>query len=232
MTSRISGGAIGPNPYGPQWGTGETTSDGSSSIGAQVEDSLFGRKRPTLVEEDADTSALLARLDVFRRKLARLAGDAPEDYRLQLAAGTIAAIDVDGIIYVGKGFLLDTAEVLPLQVGVLAHEIGHRPQRWKAYRAQKAIEPDQLADLCRLEETRADYFAGYALAHLRMTADPVCLYLHRVQTQPHPEYFSAELREKTIREGFVAGERRQSNLRKFFPELARVSGVASDLGDA
>ena len=68
-------------------------------------------------------------------------------------------------------------------------------------------------------------------AQLGFSAAPLCSFLAQVQQHPHPEYFSAELRAKTIQEGFGAGARRQRNVRKFFPELARMTSAAMDLGD-
>lgn len=232
MASRINGGSIGQNPFGTQYPTTKGSAETQDSVGRQVEDSLFGRPAPDIIEPDEEAAALLSRLDGYRKKLARLATDAEEDYRLALSSTTIASIDIHGVIYVGRTFLFQTAESLPLQVGVLAHEIGHRPQRWKEYRSSEALAPRDLADLCRLEETRADYFSGFALAHLRFDCEPVCGYLYQIQVHPHPEYFSPAMRAKTIREGFEYGRRRQSNLQKFFPELARMSSVAHDLGKA
>ena len=228
MTNRISGPAVGKNPFGPQWPNASSSS--SEFVGGQVEERLFGRGRPELAEPDETTAALLARLDGYRKKLARLAGDAETDYWLQLAAGLIAAIDIAGCIYVGRTFLLRTADRLALQVGVLAHEIGHRPRRWLEYRSAAPLSARELEDLCRLEETRADYFAGFALAQLEMPAEPLCDYLSEIQAHPHPEYFSAPLRAVTIREGHEAGRRRQSNLQKFFPELHRATSANGDLG--
>ena len=233
MTTRVPGGGVARNPFGPTWVGGKApadSADAAGSVGEQVQDSLFGRRKPEILPEDVESARLLARLHTFRKKLARLAGDPPEDYDLCLAAGTIAAIDGEGLIYVGRELLFDHAGDLEVQVGVLAHEIGHRPKRWAAYRAERPLDRAALEDLCRLEETRADYFAGFALAQLKMSAEPLCAFLAALQQHPHPEYLSAELRVKTIREGAAAGTRRQRNLRKFFPELARMSSADGDLG--
>lgn len=229
MTTRVPGGGVARNPFGPSWVQGKETPD---SVGEQVQDSLFGKKKPKVLDQDdADCATLMARLHVYRRKLAKLVGDPAEDYDLLLAEGTIASIDSQGVIYVGKRFLLGAAEDLDLQVGVLAHEIGHRPKRWEAYRAEAPTTQEELDDLCRLEETRADYFAGFALSQLQLRPESLCAFLAQVQQHPHPEYFSAELRAKTIREGFGAGSRRQRNVKKFFPELARMTSASMDLGD-
>ena len=232
MTSRVNGGSLGRNPFGPTYPKGDGRAETSTSVGRQVEERLFAQDRPELLEPDEETAALLARLDTFRKKLARLAGDDEADYRLQLVATAMASINAEGTIFVGRAFLLETAHDLDIQVGVLAHEIGHRPQRWDAYRAEAPLDAEGLNDLCRLEETRADYFAGYAVAQLGRPCEPLCAYLHEVQTHPHPAYFTPALRAKTIREGHEAGRRRQVNLQKFFPELARNASASSDLGNA
>ena len=172
----------------------------------------------------------MARLHAYRRKLARLAGDQEEDYDLVLATGTIASIDRFGLIYIGKDFLLDLQEALPVQVGVIAHEIGHRPKRWDEYRETAPTNREEMEELCRLEETRADFFAGYALSQLDFSCDPLCRFLEAIDRHPHPEYFPAPLRAKTIREGFDVGQRKVKNLKKFFPELARMTSAKGDLG--
>lgn len=228
MTSRIQGGGVGRSPFGVQWAQGKAE---PGSVGEQVQDNLFGRPKPKVLDQDdADCAHLLARLHPYRLKLARLAGDQEGDYRFLLSTGTIAAIDQSGTIYVGKEFLLDQAPSLDTQVGVIAHEIGHRPRRWNEYREGRVMGKAELEDLCRLEETRADYFAGWSLAQLGLKAEPLCRFLRAIQLHPHPEYFSVELREKTILEGHEAGTRRQANLQKFFPELARLTSARGDLG--
>lgn len=227
MATRVPGGGVSRSPYGPTW---VGAKEGAESVGEQVQDSLFGRPKPQVLESDPETASLMARLHVYRKKLARLAGDVEGDYDLTLAAGTIASIDKNGLIYVGRDFLVGLSEDLEAQVGVIAHEIGHRPKRWEAYKQEAPRTREEMEDLCRLEETRADYFCGWALAQLGMTCDPVCAFLLRIQTHPHPEYFSAELRAETIREAHDAGRRKVTNTQKFFPELARMTSAKGDLG--
>ena len=195
-----------------------------------MQDSLFGRPKPKLLDPDPETASLMARLHVYRKKLAKLAGDEEDDYDLTLAAGTIACIDRTGLIYVGREFLVGLADDLDAQVGVIAHEIGHRPKRWDEYRQDAPQTREELEDLCRLEETRADYFCGWALAQLGLEAEPVCGFLMEIQKHPHPEYFPAKLRAETIREAHDAGHRKVKNMKKFFPELARMTNAKGDLG--
>ncbi len=225
---RVSGGGVTPNPFGT---AGSTGAQGPQSLGEQLRDQLFGGKRPRPVESDDPlVDRLMGEMHAFRRRLARLAGDRPEDYDLQLAEGTIAMIDADGLVSIGLSFLLDHAAERELRIGVLAHEIGHRPQRWIEYRASAPQSRAEAEALCRLEETRADYFAGWALGQLGLGCEPLCAFLAAIETHPHPEYFPAPLRAKTIREGHEVGRRRAADTAKFFPELARMHGAKNDLG--
>lgn len=227
--TRVSGGGLARNPFGSAAhakGTGE-----AKSLGRQIEQELFGKKKPKELDpDDADVAAQMARLHAYKKKLARIAGDDEDDYQLTLAAGTIAMIDGDGKIFVGKRFLLDHAEQLDVLVGVIAHEIGHRPKRWKEYRDERPRNKAELEQLCRLEETYADYFCGRALAELGLDPEPLCRFLASVQDQPHPEYFSAQLRAEVIREGFGDGKRKADTRKKLFPELAKRMSGKNDLG--
>lgn len=228
MSVRVPGGGVTKNPFGPNWVGGK---EGAQSVGDQIQNSLFGRKKPNVIDsDDALTARLLAEMHTYRRRLARLAGDQPDDYDLLLADSTIAMIDSEGIVYIGEQFLLEYAGDKDVRVGVLAHEIGHRPKRWNEYKSQPPTNRAEAEDLCRLEETRADFFAGYALAQFDMDCDPLCEFLDAITTQPHPEYFPPSLRAVTIREGHETGHRKASNLQKFFPELARMTSAKGDLG--
>src|SRR5688500_2891571 len=132
MTRITGGGVSARNPFGPDWGKGV---DKAQNLGQQIQQELFGKKKPREVEpDDAHTAAQLARLHSYRKKIARLAGDEEDDYDLVLAEGTIAMIDATGKIFVGKRFLLAHADDLDLLVGVISHEIGHRPKRWNEFR--------------------------------------------------------------------------------------------------
>lgn len=228
MTRIQGGGLSAKNPFGPTWarGTGE-----ARTVGEQVAHDLFGKPKPKVLDpDDADVAAQMARLHAYRKKLARLAGDEEDDYDLVLADGTIAMIDAEGRIYVGKRFLLDHADDVAVQVGVLAHEIGHRPKRWRAHREERKLDKAERDALCRVEETRADYFAGRALAALGMPCDPLCAFLLVVAQHPHPEYFDARARAEVVREGFADGTRKDAALKAMFPELARMRSAKGDLG--
>jgi hypothetical protein len=231
--TRVTGGGISTrNPFGPAWSKGVEKAD---NLGQQVQDELFGKKKPRVLDgDDKDTAAQMARLHAYRKKLARLAGDDEDAYDLVLAEGTIAMIDAKGLIYVGRSFLLQNAEKLDLLVGVIAHEIGHRPKRWEEHRAAAPRTKDELHELCRLEETYADFFAGRALAELGLSCEPLCELLVDLEKKdgerPHPEYFPAKLRAEVIREGFTDAKRQADVRKKMFPELARHVSAKNDLG--
>ena len=228
MSRVVSGGLSARNPFGPQWAKATTE---AQTLGQQVENELFGRKKPRELDpDDKDCAALLARLHAYKGKLARLAGDDDSDYTLALAAGTIAMIDKDGKIYVGKRFLLATSSELAIQVGVLAHEIGHRPKRWAEYREERPRNRKELDALCRLEETYADYFAGRALAELGLPPEPLIAFLLAVTDGPHPAYFAPELRASVIGEGHADAARKADTRKKLFPALNKRLSAKLDLG--
>ncbi|OGQ13488.1 MAG: hypothetical protein A2138_16860 [Deltaproteobacteria bacterium RBG_16_71_12] len=228
--TRVGGtGISGKKPYGPTWTTGAKQAE---NLQQQVQDELFGKKKPRELDaDDTQLSAQLARLRSFQKKLARLAGDDEDDYRLVLAEGTIAMIDARGKVYVGKRFLISYADALEVQVGVLAHEIGHRPKRWAEYRSAAPRTRDELERLCRTEETYADYFAGRALAELGLQVEPLCRFLLDVVELPHAEYFPAALRVEVIKDGFADGRRKHELRKKMFPELAKRVSAKHDLGN-
>lgn len=234
--TRVPGGGVSTrNPFGASFPGKAAKGAEQASLGQQVQQELFGKKKPRELDaDDKDTAAQLARLHAYKGKLARLAGDDDKDYSLALAEGTIAMIDASGKIYVGKRFLLANADQLELLVGVLAHEIGHRPKRWSEYRQAQPQTRAALHELCRLEETYADFFCGRALAELGMSPDPICAFLLALEQGegegPHPEYFPAPVRADVIREGHSDGKRTAETRKKMFPELARRVSPKLDLG--
>lgn len=230
MAPRIRGG---PTPTGVS-GSGQVEQKGGEgSIRDQVDDSLFGKRKPQiLMDEDPEIEALLARLDVYRRRLVRLAQDKEDDYALVLTEGPIVTIMRDGEIFVGRAFLVNWAASLDAQVGVLAHEIGHRPKRWAELQTREDLSRLEGEEMCRLEELRADTFTGYALSQFGLRYEPLFSYLEQVQSiHPHQRYFSVGLRQVTIQEAFEAGLRQTTNMKKMFPEFARMTLSKYDLGE-
>ena len=140
-------------------------------------------------------------------------------------------IDEDGLIYMGAGFLeacKDNPEVL---IGVLAHEIGHRPKRWREYDTRRQLTREELEALCREEETRADIFAGKALAEMNLSCEPLAEFLAEVQQKPHPEYFDAKTRGEVIRDAHAGRAYRSDNRKKLFPEFDRMTSPKGHLGE-
>jgi hypothetical protein len=217
---------------------GLNTSQGSESakpLGEQVQQSLFSRPRPALLEAAAfpEIMAILAVLNRYRRKLAFLAGDEDKDYGLALADDTIAAIDEHGTIFMGAAFLMGNARNMDLLVGVLAHEIGHRPKRWRELRYQipKELSRPELDALCRHEEIRADFFAGRGLAELGMRWEPLVQFLEFVQVRPHPEYLPAKERSQVVQDGYMRRDYRLKARSKLFPEYHRFYSPDGFIGD-
>lgn len=226
--TRIGGGGLSRNPFGQ---VQASRAKATESLQQQVEQELLGGRKPKVVDDDSrEAEERLAFLVAWVKKLARFAGDEEGDYRVCFARDTIAMIDQQGLIYVGVDFLRGADDALV--VGVLAHEVGHRPKRWARYRAEGPRTKEELHKLCRLEETRADHFAGRALGAFGLDAAPLCrllLSLEDPRRSGQHTYFPAKLRVEVIEEGF-ADERRQHALKSsMFPELARLS-AKHDLG--
>ena len=233
--TRISGGGLGRNPFGH---VEAKTTRQTESAGQQIERELFGKKPPKVVDDDSrQAEERLALLSAWVKRLARFAAEGEGDvdaYSVRLAKDTIAMIDQHGVIYVGVEFLDAHEADLALVVGVLAHEVGHRPKRWANYRRdQGALSKDDLLRMCRLEETRADYFAGRALATFGLSADPICRFLLALEAPLPPgkkppagghEYFPAPVRVDVVKEGFADGARLDSQMKSMFPELRKRAG--------
>ncbi len=232
VSNRIEGGlSTTLNPFGPQWPS--VKAGEAPPVGQQVQQTLFGRARPPLLDpaEHPALADVLAMLRRYLGKLARLAGDKEEDYLLALADGTIAMIDASGIIYVGAGFVSAYRRRPEVLIGALAHEVGHRPKRWGEYRTQRQLTAKEIQYICRHEETRADIFAGKALAELGFDCEPLCEFLARVADKPHPDYFPADVRAQVIRDAHAGRTYRVDNRKKIFPEFDRMTGAKGDLGE-
>ena len=220
------------NPFGPQWPNAKGT-DQAPTVGSQVKQVLFGRLKPAVLDPAlfpmiAEQLKLLRK---YKKKLAVMAGDEEGDYDIQLCEGTVAMIDEEGTIFVGRGFLQACKDHDEVLVGVLAHEVGHRPKRWNQYETRRQLTYDELKMLCRHEETRADIFAGKALAEMGMDAEPLCEFLQAVEDGPHPEYFPAEVRGEVIRDAHAGRTYRADNRRKMFPGFDRMTSPKGHLGE-
>jgi hypothetical protein len=232
MAGRIEGGlSTQLNPFGPQWPTGKVGE--APSIGDQVTQTLFGKVKP-MVLDPARFPALaeqLRTLNRYKKKLAAMAGDKEDEYDIKLADGTIAMIDEKGTIYVGAKFLAANADAPEVLVGALAHEIGHRPKRWSSYRARRRLTREEIEYICRHEETRADLFAGKALAEMGMGCEPLVTFLAEVEDKPHPEYFPAKVRGEIIRDAHAGRAYQAQARRNIFPGFDRMTSPKGHLGE-
>lgn len=205
------------------------------SVGQQVQTTLFGRAKPPVFDaaKFPELASVLSMLNRYRRKLAAFAGDHEDDYNIVLADGTIAMIGEDGTIYMGAGFLAAFANKPEVLVGALAHEIGHRPKQWgtKRFAVKREMTHNEMHDLCKHEETRADIFAGTALAELGMSCEPLVEFLLKLEKGPHPDYFPAKVRGEVIREAHESRAYRASQQNKLFPRHRRMTSSKGHIGD-
>lgn len=221
------------NPFGPQWSGSASKTKDARPVGEQVQDALFGKKKPPLLDADEfpELKELLKKLDMYRRKFVSMIGDAEDEYRLQLADGTIAMIDAQGTIMLGARFLLQFKDNLGVILGAMAHEVGHRPKRWSEYKAKQELSKEELEQLCRYEETRADLFAGRALAELSLSPEPMIQFLANIEEGPHPDYFPAKMRADVIREGWREQKSLAQVRKNLWPELDRQVAPRLHLGE-
>ena len=202
-------------------------------VGKQVQDALFGKAKPPILDiahfpHLAEQMKLLRK---YKKKFATMAGDSDEDYELVLADGTIAMVDESGCIYVGAKLLEYCKDKPEILLGVLAHEIGHRPKRWNQYKDRKQLTQEELEALCRHEETRADIFAGKALAEMGLRWEPLAEFLMQLEDKPHPEYFPAGVRAEVLKDAHAGREYRTENRKKIFPTFDRMTSPKGHLGD-
>lgn len=232
--TRIEGSSIQTrlNPFGPSAQTAGRAAQ-APEVGAQVQQALFGRKKPSLLDpaKFPQLAEQLKLLRKYKRKLAEMAGDEDQEYEILLADGTIAMIDSEGNIFVGAGFLHACREQPEILVGVLAHEIGHRPKRWGEYKTRRQLTKEELEMLCRHEETRADIFSGKALAEMEMSCEPLAEFLLTIEKGPHPDYFPAATRAEVLRDAHAGRTYRAKARRSMFPEYDRMTSPKGHLGD-
>ena len=204
-------------------------------LGEQIQQTLFGRVKPPLLDPTnfPDLAVLIRMMNRYRKKLATLAGDGEDEYDVVLADDIIAAIDENGTIFMGAAFLRKHQNQPEILIGALAHEIGHRPKRWKnaRFKQRRNLTPMEMNALCQVEETRADMFAGRALAELGMSCEPIVEFLNAVQVRPHPQYLPAADRAEIIREAHRGRAYRTSNRRKLFPGFHRWVDPIGHLGE-
>lgn len=230
---------IGSQQIQPQLNTTQLNTPNSAPdlrpVGEQVQQSLFARPRPQLADmsRHPELAELLALLNKYKRKLAVMAGDKEDDYGIVLADDAIGAIDEHGTIYLGIAFLRGYQHSIETLVGVLAHEIGHRPKRVRELKAglTRELTTREIQALCLHEEIRADTFCGKALAELGLSCEPLIEFLTFVQVRPHPEYLPVAQRIEVLRDAHNNRAYRVDNRRKLFPEFDRHTAAERHLGD-
>jgi hypothetical protein len=230
--TRIEGGvSTRLNPNSRQEAVGQ--SGAAPEVGAQVQQTLFGRATPPVLDPARfpELAAILKQLRKYKKKLATMAGDKDEDYELVLAESGIAMIDSQGTIYLGASFLKAFKEKPEVVVGALAHEIGHRPKRWSEYKTERRLSRAELDEICRYEETRADIFAGKALAEMGLPCEPLVAFLGALDEGPHAEYFPAEVRAEVLRDAHAGRTYRAENRKKLFPDFDRMTAPKGHLGE-
>ncbi len=231
----------------------------AAPVGKQISEALFGRPTPRLLDpaQFPQLAAMLKQLGRFRRKFSALAGDGDNEYQLLLADFPSAAVDAEGRIYMGAQFLEENRDSPEVILGALAHEIGHQPKRWRTGRRRRRAEdepetaggqrrerdeeqpdpdetrqltPAQLDELCQVEETRADLFAGEALAELGYSVEPLIAYLAKHEHGPHRRYLPALDRAEIIRQSNAGRAAILKNRRQLFPDYERHRAAKGHVG--
>ena len=195
------------------------------TVGQQMTQALFGRPPPTVLNPALfpDLAVFLKSLNRFRRKCAALAEDEDEDYVMVLADSATAAIDKDGVIYLGASFLAQNASRPEVVIGAIAHEIGHQPRKWAGIdgAGQETLSAAKLDEMCQVEETKADLFAGEAMAELGLSCEPLIDYLTEHEDGPHRRYLPAADRAEIIRQAYRGRAKTMKSRRQLYPDYER-----------
>ena len=206
-------------------------------VGQQIQQVLFGRPIPRVVDpaDFPELAAMLRRLGGFKKRILNMVGETDDDgaYDILLAEGNLAMIDGDAKIYLGVDFVAANLSQEEVLVGALAHEIGHRPKRWRAlqHQVRRQLTKEEVDAICRHEETRADIVAGKALAELGMRWEPLAEFLLRHETGPHPQYFPAAVRAEVIRDAHTGRGYRAGQRKRLFPGFDRNTSPRNHIGD-
>lgn len=199
---------------------------------------LFGSMIPKPVDprQFPELVKLLKKLRAKKSQLAYLQGDSDSDYELGLMADRPACIDSQGRIFLGVQFLRDHEDEEETLVGALAHEIGHRPKQWQQQYETLNLTPSiSLEDrqaLSRLEERKADTFAGKALANLGLKPAGICRFLLGETSGSHPAYDNPGERVATIKLAYANAAYRQNAAAALFPEYFVATNAGGFIADA
>jgi hypothetical protein len=175
---------------------------------------LFGKRPPRLVDrrKHPKLKKALKKLEATVDQIAEIVGRASNAFSVELCEGENASINRDGQIAVGVGLLEEYQGNDAFLVGLLGHEVGHKPWTWPKGDLSK-LTKKQLDALYREEEAKADRFAGKVLAELGVSPDEICAFLLKHETfegRKPSDYYPADVRAAMIKEAF----RRRTNMLK------------------
>jgi hypothetical protein len=169
---------------------------------------LFGKRPPRRVDWRRYPSLKrgMRKLRSITGEVAELVGRDEDDFPLSLCEGENAAISREGELFVGVDLLQEHERESELLLGILGHEIGHKPWTWPNADLSRLTRP-QRSKLYREEEGKADRFAGRVFADVGGSPDALCDFLlanESFEAGASPkalaEYYPAEVRVRMIRE--------------------------------
>jgi hypothetical protein len=167
---------------------------------------LFGKRPPRRLDARRYPSLkrALRKLRFICGEVAELLGMDEDDFPLSLCEGENAAISREGELFVGVDLLQEHERDSDLLLGVVGHEIGHRPWTWPNGSLAR-LSRKQRDALYREEEAKADRFSGRVLADLGGNPEAICEFLleHASFEAKQPsDYYPAETRVKMILDAY------------------------------
>lgn len=184
---------------------------------------LFGKRPPRLVDarQHPRLKKAFRKLQTAKEQLADALGAHERQFSLALCEGDNASINREGRIAFGVELLEAFERDDDFLVGVLAHEIGHRPWEWPKGDLSQ-LKAKALKTLYRDEEAKADRFAGRALADLGLSPDSLCAFLlrhERFEKGDGGEYYPSAVRVQMIRDAFRRRKRAIETGAKWNPRI-------------
>ncbi len=167
---------------------------------------LFGKRPPRRLDARRypGLKRALRKMRAIAGEVAELVGRSDEDFPLSLCEGENAAISRDGELFIGAELLEEHERDSDLLLGILGHEIGHRPWTWPTSLGR--LTRAQLDALYREEEAKADRFAGRVLAELGGDPGSICDFLRSrasFEARKATDYYPPEVRVKMIRDAYA-----------------------------
>lgn len=201
----------------------KSSSAGTGSVQQRDMRKLMGEPLPAIVDPDSlppELAALFAAyglLERIRKKLALLSRK--KGNTIFPAIGTIACVDADDNLYVGVEFLAKFHKDENLVAGILAHEWGHIVSELDPNTDFAHLNWDQLFELRRDEERKADAFAGRTLYRMGYSPESMIQFLvnleKKVKLKSH-KYDTAETRAAIIKEAFISELKNSQLTQKLF----------------